>query len=131
MTGHWIETFLEAMQAEQDASDNTIMAYARDLHEFEAHLKSAKKDFKSACRADVEAYIVDLKNRGLAAATRARRLSSLRQLFRFAFEETWREDDGVVKGGESICRKPREFAKEEPKISGGGLGQAWTRIEID
>ncbi len=115
MTTHWIETFLEAIQAEQDASDNTIMAYARDLHEFEAHLKSAKKDFKSACRADVEAYIVDLENRGLAAATRARRLSSLRQLFRFAFEENWREDDpsSQIKGPRKARHLPNTLSEEE------------------
>ncbi len=93
MTSHWIETFLEAMQAERDASDNTIMAYARDLQEFEAFLTKSKRDFQSAERTDVEAYIVALENRGMASSTRARRLSAARQLFRFAFEEGWRDDD--------------------------------------
>jgi integrase/recombinase XerD len=115
MTSHWIETFLEAIQAEQDASDNTILAYARDLQEFEAHLNSAKKDFKSATRADVEAYIVDLETRGLAASTRARRLSSLRQLFRFAFEESWRSDDpsSQIKGPRKARHLPNTLTEDE------------------
>lgn len=115
MTSHWVETFLEAMQAEQDASENTVMAYARDLQEFEAHLKAGKQDFKSACRADVEAYIIDLETRGLAPATRARRLSSLRQLFRFAFEEGWRKDDpsSQIKGPRKARHLPNTLSQEE------------------
>ncbi|MBL4751024.1 MAG: site-specific tyrosine recombinase XerD [Amylibacter sp.] len=115
MTSHWIETFLEAMQAEQDASDNTILAYARDLQEFEAHLRNAKQNFKSATRADVEAYIVDLEIRGLAASTRARRLSSLRQLFRFAFEESWRSDDpsSQIKGPRKARHLPNTLSEDE------------------
>ncbi len=115
MTCHWIETFLEAMQAEQDASDNTILAYARDLQEFETYLANAKRDFKSAKRADVEAYIISLEARGLAAATRARRLSSLRQLFRFAFEENWRGDDpsSQIKGPRKARHLPNTLSENE------------------
>lgn len=115
MTSHWIETFLEAMQAEQDASDNTIIAYARDLHEFEAHLQKTKQDFKTATRADIEAYIVALEYRGMAAATRARRLSAVRQLFRFAFEENWRSDDpsSQIKGPRKTRYLPNTLSEDE------------------
>ena len=72
MTEFWIETFLEAIQAEQDASENTILAYARDLREFESFLIKSKRDFKTAKREDVEKYIVALEYRGMATTTRAR-----------------------------------------------------------
>jgi len=115
MTTHWIETFLEAIQAEQDASDNTVMAYARDLQEFEAFLKKTRQDFKSATRSDVENYIVSLETRGMAASTRARRLSSVRQLFRFAFEEGWRNDDpsSQIKGPRKIKHLPDTLSEDQ------------------
>ena len=115
MTTHWIETFLEAIQAEQDASENTVMAYARDLQEFEAFLKKTRQDFKSATRSDVENYIVSLETRGMASSTRARRLSSVRQLFRFAFEEGWRNDDpsSQIKGPRKIKHLPNTLSEDQ------------------
>jgi integrase/recombinase XerD len=115
MTTHWIETFLEAIQTEQDASDNTVMAYARDLQEFEAFLKKSRQDFKSATRSDVENYIVSLETRGMAASTRARRLSSVRQLFRFAFEEGWRDDDpsSQIKGPRKTKHLPDTLSEDQ------------------
>jgi integrase/recombinase XerD len=115
MTTHWIETFLEAIQAEQDASDNTVMAYARDLQEFEAFLKKSRQNFKSATRNDVENYIVSLETRGMAASTRARRLSAVRQLFRFAFEEGWRDNDpsSQIKGPRKTKHLPDTLSEDQ------------------
>jgi len=115
MTDHWIETYLEAMQAERDASDNTVLAYARDLREFESFLNKSKRTFKTASRSDVEAYIVALEYRGMAASTRARRLSAARQLFRFAFEEGWRTDDpsAQIKGPRKKRHLPDTLSIDE------------------
>jgi integrase/recombinase XerD len=115
MTTHWIETFLEAMQAEQNASDNTVLAYARDLQEFEGFLGKSNLEFASAKRADVENYIVALERRGMAASTRARHLSSVRQLFRFAFEEGWRTDDpsSQIKGPRRARHIPDTLSEDD------------------
>lgn len=100
MAASWLPRFLEAIRAERDAAPNTLLAYARDLQDFADFLAARASDYASATRADVEAYLVDLQNRGMAAATRARRLSAIRQLFRFAFLEGWRADDpgALLKG---------------------------------
>ena len=90
---HWLPIFLEALQAEQDAAQNTLMAYARDLQDFVGFLERKKQTPENACREDIEDYLVGLEAEGLAKSTRARRLSSIRQLFRFAFTEGWRDDD--------------------------------------
>ena len=90
---HWLPIFLEAMQAEQDAAQNTLSAYARDLKDFVGFLERNKITPETAGRADIEAYLIDLEANGLAKSTRARRLSSIRQLYRFAFTEGWRSDD--------------------------------------
>ncbi len=93
MSRQWIPVFLEAMQAEQDAAANTLMAYARDLADFTGFLDRRNIRPETATRGDIESYLVALDARGLAVATRARRLSAIRQLFRFAFLEGWRTDD--------------------------------------
>jgi len=115
MTMHWIETFLEAIQAERDAADNTILAYARDLREFESHLGKTGDNFKTATRKNVEDYIVALETRGMAAATRARHLSAVRQLFRFAFEEGWRPDDpsAQIKGPRKKRHLPKTLSEAD------------------
>ena len=51
----------------------------------------------TADRAAVEDYLVHCDAQGLSKATRARRLSSIRQLFRFAFEEGWRGDNPALR----------------------------------
>lgn len=89
----WLPIFLEAMQAEQDAAINTLNAYGRDLKDFVGFLDRRKLIPEVASRADIENYLVELEANGLAKSTRARRLSSIRQLYRFAFTEGWRNDD--------------------------------------
>jgi integrase/recombinase XerD len=100
MAATWLPRFLEAIQAERDAARNTMMAYARDLGDFQAFLALRGEDFSTAGRSAIEAYLVNQADRGMAPATRARRLSAIRQLFRFAFLEGWRTDDpaALIKG---------------------------------
>lgn len=93
----WISTFLAATAAELDSARNTQLAYGRDLKDFADHLGRRKLSFATADRAAVEAYLVACEAAGLSKATRARRLSSIRQLYRFAHEEGWREDNPALR----------------------------------
>jgi integrase/recombinase XerD len=93
----WIAAFLEAMAAERGASANTRAAYARDLEEFAHFLAARGDDLTRAGRAAIEAYLAGLESEGRAASTRARRLSAIRQLYRFAFSEGWRADDPAAR----------------------------------
>ncbi len=102
----WVETYLEALQAERGAAENTLKAYARDLSDFTGWLREEKSaTLRSADRAAVEAYLGHLSAIGMSATTRARRLSAIRQFFRFAFSEGLRTDDPGA--GISGPRKPR------------------------
>ena len=89
----WIEPFLEAMQAERGASENTLAAYARDLGDFQAWITGQGGGLDGVGRDAIEAYLTHLADLGLAETTRARRLSAIRQLFRFVYAEGWRTDD--------------------------------------
>lgn len=93
----WISAFLEAQAAELDAARNTRLAYGRDLKDFATWLARRKADFTSADRAAVEAYLGFCEAQGLSRATRARRLSAIRQLYRFAHEEGWRADNPAIR----------------------------------
>ncbi len=95
--GQWISAFLEAQSAELDASRNTLLAYGRDLKDFTGWLSRRDLHLADAAQADVESYLIGCEAEGLSAATRARRLSAIRQIYRFAFEEGWREDNPAIK----------------------------------
>ena len=88
-----ISGFLEAMRAERGAADNTISAYARDLADYAGFLERRGEDLVSAGRGALEAWLTSFDDQGLAPATRARRLSSARQLHRFLYEDGLRTDD--------------------------------------
>lgn len=85
-----IEAFLEMMAVERDASPHTLSAYRRDLEDADQGLSSG---LMAADAPAIEAWYAELSRRGLSAATAARRRSALRQFYRFALEEGWRDDD--------------------------------------
>lgn len=111
----WISALLAAKAAEADAARNTQLAYGRDLMDFAAYLAGKGQNFATADRAAVEAYLVRCEAEGLSKATRARRLSSIRQLYRFAHEEGWREDNPALrlKGPGAEARLPQTLTHDE------------------
>ncbi|WP_353472466.1 site-specific tyrosine recombinase XerD [Salipiger sp. H15] len=112
---HWVSAFLEAQVAERGAADNTQAAYARDLADFTGWLAARGLDLATAQRADVEDYLITCEAEGLAVATRARRLSAIKQLYRFAFEEGLRSDNPAVQiaGPGRPKRLPKTLTTDE------------------
>ena len=110
---HWIQAFLEAQAAELDAATNTQLAYARDLMDFSGWLKTGL--FSKVTQDNVEKYLIWCDAQGLAKSTRARRLSAIKQLYRFAFEEGWREDNPAIQisGPGRDKRLPKTLSYEE------------------
>jgi integrase/recombinase XerD len=78
-----IELFLDMIAAERGASRNTLDAYRRDLADFSADLTRTGGSIAAADNNELRAHLGRLSKRGLAAATVARRLSAIRQLYRF------------------------------------------------
>ncbi|MEM6386977.1 MAG: site-specific tyrosine recombinase XerD [Pseudomonadota bacterium] len=110
-----IEMFLEAQAAELDASRNTQLAYARDLKDFTGWLTRRQLDFLDVHQPDIEAYLIDLDASGMSRSTRARRLSAIRQFYRFCFEEGWRKDNPAIriKGPGRDKRLPKTLSETE------------------
>ncbi len=92
----WISTFLDAQAAELGAATNTQMAYGRDLTDFVSWLNASGQQLRAVTRGDIENYLVHCSDQGLAKSTRARRLSAIKQLYRFAFDEGWRSDNPAI-----------------------------------
>ena len=92
------EAFLEMMSAERGAANNTLEAYRRDLDDASAVLKSLGTSLAKAQADDIRGVISDLAARGFSPASQARRLSALRQFYKFLHAEGLRDDDptGVI-----------------------------------
>jgi integrase/recombinase XerD len=115
MSAHLIENFLEMLLLERGAAVNTIAAYRRDLEDAAQFLVSRKTDLKSADNAKIRDYIRSLNNIGLSSATQARRLSALKQFYRFLLSEDIRTDDPAMnvdapRGGRKL---PKYLTEEE------------------
>lgn len=88
---HEFSAFLDMMLAERNAALNTRAAYARDLEDAAQFMARRKGLLDDASEDDIRAYIASLHE--LSARTQARRLSALRQYFRFLCSEQRRKDD--------------------------------------
>ncbi len=84
-----VEAFLEMLEVERGAARNTLAAYAADLAD--AGRRCGR--LASADEAALRGYLAHLSTVGLSARTAARRLSALRQFYRFLLRENFREDD--------------------------------------
>lgn len=111
----WVETFLESQAAEAGAARNTVLSYGRDLADFLSFTGHSGLRLATLTRDDVEAYLVRCTAEGLAKSTRARRLASIRQLFRFAYEEGWRADNPAlrIRGPGTSARLPKTLSVSE------------------
>jgi len=110
----WTAEFLEVLQGETNASDNTLLAYSRDLTDFAGFLAKKNLDFAGADQSAIEKYLIAQDYAGMARATRARRLSAIRQLYRFAYEEGWRDDNpaDLIKGPKRQKALPRTLSED-------------------
>ena len=127
----WIEAFLDAQAAELGAAENTLLAYRGDLADFAGWLEARGGALATAGADEIEAYLTGLAAAGLARATRARRLSAIRQLYRFAFEEGWREANPAIriKGPARLRKLPATLDEAEvdrllDAAAGHGRGRA-------
>lgn len=91
-----VESFLEMMAAERGAAKNTLDSYRRDLDVFVAFLARRGRAVAAAAPADITAFMREASESGLAASSRARRLSTLRQLYRFLANE------GMIAGDPAV-----------------------------
>jgi integrase/recombinase XerD len=83
-----LEQFYHHLSAERGLAPLTLESYAHDLQDFREYLRSLGREaWEEANLEDFQKYLAHLQSRGLSARSRARRLSALRQFFRFLQRE--------------------------------------------
>lgn len=105
-----IALFLDMLAAERGAGSNTLDAYARDLSDLAAHLRRRHRDLREATTQDLRGYLVTLADAGFKPSSVARRVSAVRQFFRFLYSERHRHDDPAA-----VLEGPRR-TRPLPKI---------------
>jgi integrase/recombinase XerD len=88
-----IELFLDMLAAERGAGANTLDAYRNDLDDLAAHLRTAGRTVSDATTDDLRGFLASLAERGFKPSSLARRLSAVRQLYRFLYADGKRGDD--------------------------------------
>ena len=88
-----VESFLEMMSAERGAANNTLVSYERDLEDASSFLRQRGVSPTAAGPDDLRAYLSHLSQQGFKASSQARRLSALRQFYKFLYAEGLRTDD--------------------------------------
>src|SRR5271170_7459440 len=88
-----LEAFLEMLAAERGAARLTLAAYRNDLVDLTGFLAARGIDLESVDAGTLRAYLAAAATRRLAPRTLARRLSAIRQFYRFLLTESFRTDD--------------------------------------
>lgn len=82
-----IRSFLTYLRVEKGRSENTLLAYGRDLAQFAGFAAERGKGIEGIDRGDILDYLKSLYTRGLDSRSVARHLVTLRNFFRFALRE--------------------------------------------
>jgi integrase/recombinase XerD len=111
---HRLEAFLEMLAAERGAARLTLAAYRNDLLDLAGFLAPRGTALEAADAVALHDYLAAMTTRQLAPRTLARRLSAMRQFFRFLVGDGSRADDP------SSGLDTPQLGRPLPKILGEG-----------
>lgn len=115
MTGS-MQLFLEYLTVELGLSANTRQAYERDLRLFCKTLGFKNSDaLVNVSREQITGYMTQLKEKGLAAATIARKLAAIKAFYRFMTAEGYMDANPaeVVEAGTKGIKLPCVLSEDE------------------
>jgi integrase/recombinase XerD len=108
-----LNQFYQHLGVERGLAPLTLAAYARDLQDFWEFLEArGREQWGAVTLTDLKDYLAALEARGLAACSRARKLSALRQFFRFLERE-----EAVAANPAELLDSPR-LPRRLPKVLG-------------
>ena len=112
-----VELFLEKLSAE-GAARNTVESYGHDLKHFSIFTLARRRNPEDATQVIIRKYLKSLSEAGRSARTSARRISTLRQFFRFLHIERVRSDDpsAALDSPRQGHRIPKFLSEEEVDI---------------
>lgn len=78
-----IKLFLEFLQNDKKASDNTLQSYRRDIVYYNKYLESNKMNYTKVKEEDIKDYMEHLQEVGKKPSTISRNLASIRAFYQF------------------------------------------------
>lgn len=123
-----VDSFLDMLTTERGAAVNTRQAYWRDLADFSLYLREKfKKEIADATSAEIKTYLDDLGNKihvkgqnksQIATRTVARRLSALRQFYRYLVSENVRKEDptSAIESPKQTRTLPKTLSESEVSL---------------
>jgi integrase/recombinase XerD len=88
-----LEAFLEMLMAERGAARLTITAYRNDLRDLSRYLGTRGAELENADEPSLHAYLAATATARLAPRSLARRISAIRQFYKFLIVDGVRRDD--------------------------------------
>ncbi|MCA1442339.1 site-specific tyrosine recombinase XerD [Ensifer sp. IC4062] len=111
----YVESFLEMMSAERGAATNTLQSYGRDLEDARCFLRTRGTRLADASADDLRGYLSHLAGEGFKSSSQARRLSALRQFYKFLYAEGLRGDDptGILDAPKKARALPKTLSIDD------------------
>lgn len=110
-----IETFLEMMSAERGAAENTLQSYRHDLEAAAEFIAAKGSSLPHATAVEIQTILDDMARQGFASTTQARRLSALKQFYKFLYTEGLRSDDptGIIDAPKKRQSLPKVLSEKQ------------------
>lgn len=107
----FVEDFTQYIETYKGASQNTIMAYTRDLKSFIIFVsKSNIDELEKVNRTTIIAYLFELQNKGKAPSTISRNITTLRTFFQYLYKQN------IINYDPSINIESPKIEKKLPEI---------------
>lgn len=118
-----ITEFLNYLSAIKGYSDNTVVAYGKDLRDFVAYVREVdeKVTWRSVTQGLIQSYVVSLHDRNLENTTIKRRVAAIRSLYDYF------KTQGYIQSNPArYVQTPKKVKKLPNVISQGAIKEALT-----
>lgn len=106
-----IDNFAQYIESYKGASQNTVMAYRRDLKNFKIFIKGLNIDkFEDVNRTNIKDYLFELQKKERAPSTISRNIATLRAFFQYLYKQN------IINLDPSIDIESPKVKKKLPEI---------------
>ena len=112
-----LEAFFEMLAAERGAAPLTLLAYQNDLSDLARFLAARHVPVQGADAASLHAYLANPATARLSPRTLARRISAMRQFYKFLLLEGVRGDDPTIEVDTPRLGRPLPKILSETEVS--------------
>jgi len=113
----WVGQWLDWLRTERGYEHNTLSAYQRDLDIFISFLTAEQISCEQLSRQDFRAFLAEQQEKQLARTTLARRVSSIRNFYRFAAKRGFFSlpDNSWMKAPKMAAALPKAVSQQDMK----------------